>query len=434
MRAFFKIILFLSFVFILLIPPLLVWKAADPYPYIKAAGPISQQDILRAREIIRDNRPDRTGPRQNHTLELTAHDLNLLVRYALGQGLGIDGIGSRVDLKNNQVICHLSVPLPDTPLGKYLNISVGIALNKGVPRIYWIQAGALTIPGSVAQSAAELAHTYLLKLDAYGAAYGMMDGVRQIRIQPDLIQLSYSLNPGDVEGLKSKVKQQLFSQIQQERIKRYHNLLADSAVCYGGRQIPLVNILPPLFAAAAENTRSSGDPAGENKALLQVLAAFVSQRSMSDFMSAQIRRDLNPLPNCTPMLFGREDLAQHLLVSAGLTVSASGNLANVIGLAKEIEDAEAGGSGFSFADLAADKAGVRLGELAAGSPDQAGRLQQRIMRLQRDGELMPDISDLPAPMSASAFRQRYQNINSPAYKTVENYIEAKLAGCSVLQD
>ena len=356
------------------------------------------------------------------------------MRYALQQVLGNDGIGSRVDLKNNQMICHVSIPVPKTPLGRYLNISLGIALDKGTPRLYWIRAGALTIPGAVVQSAAGLAHNYMLKLDAYQAAYAMMDGVRQIQIQPHGVHLSYSLDAGAVENMKSKAKQQLFSQLQQERIKRYHNLLADSATCFGGREIPLVDLLPPLFAAAMENTRISGDPRGENKALLQVLAAFMSQRDMAGFMSESIRRDMKPMPHCKPMLFGRDDLAQHLLVSAGLTVSASRSLANVIGLAKEIEDAEAGGSGFSFADLAADKAGVRLGELAATSPGQAEKLQHRMIRLKRDGELMPDISDLPAPMSASAFKQRYQDINSPAYKKVENYIEAKLAGCSVLQD
>ena len=49
MKFVFKTILFLAFVFIILVPPIVIWKAVDHQPYIKAEGPISQQDIIRAR-------------------------------------------------------------------------------------------------------------------------------------------------------------------------------------------------------------------------------------------------------------------------------------------------------------------------------------------------------------------------------------------------
>ena len=45
-------------------------------------------------------------------------------------------------------------------------------------------------------------------------------------------------------------------------------------------------------------------------------------------------------------------------------------LSDVIGLYKEIEDSR-GGSGFSFNDIAADRAGTRFGEKAVASEDSA---------------------------------------------------------------
>ena len=72
---------------------------------------------------------------------------------------------------------------------------------------------------------------------------------------------------------------------------------------------------------------------------------------------------------------GRGDLAQHFTVSAAVSAAAGAALADFIGLYKEIDDARRG-SGFSFADLAADRAGTRLGQLATATEESARRLQR----------------------------------------------------------
>ncbi|MBU1697468.1 MAG: hypothetical protein KKD21_10565, partial [Proteobacteria bacterium] len=59
----------------------------------------------------------------------------------------------------------------------------------------------------------------------------------------------------------------------------------------------------------------------------------------------------------------------------GFAVSAGSQLANFIGLAKEVEDAD---GGFGFADLAADKAGVKMGRLAIAGQNQALLFQDRM--------------------------------------------------------
>jgi len=63
-----------------------------------------------------------------------------------------------------------------------------------------------------------------------------------------------------------------------------------------------------------------------------------------------------------PTIRGRRDLAQHFVVSCYLTAAYGKLVANAAGLAKELQDAK-GGSGFSFVDLTADKAGA---EFASG--------------------------------------------------------------------
>lgn len=77
-----------------------------------------------------------------------------------------------------------------------------------------------------------------------------------------------------------------------------------------------------------------------------------------------------------PTMQGRRDLAKHFVLSAYLTVVVGSRPTGQLGLAKELVDTQRG-SGFSFADLAADRAGslfaagvlkkkIPLGQLADG--------------------------------------------------------------------
>ena len=62
------------------------------------------------------------------------------------------------------------------------------------------------------------------------------------------------------------------------------------------------------------------------------------------------------------MLAGRRDLLQQFIVSAGLRVLAENGVPMAIGEFKELLDSRSGGSGFSFVDLAADRAGLRFAD------------------------------------------------------------------------
>ena len=60
-----------------------------------------------------------------------------------------------------------------------------------------------------------------------------------------------------------------------------------------------------------------------------------------------------------PTMLGRRDLAQHFVLSAFLAANSGTQAAEAAGLAKEVVDAQ-GPSGFSFTDIAADRAGIRF--------------------------------------------------------------------------
>lgn len=69
-------------------------------------------------------------------------------------------------------------------------------------------------------------------------------------------------------------------------------------------------------------------------------------------------------------IHGRHDLGLHFVVSVGLTEALGEKGAEAAGLMKELMDARDGGSGFSFADLAADYAGVAFARRVIEQPER----------------------------------------------------------------
>jgi len=96
-----------------------------------------------------------------------------------------------------------------------------------------------------------------------------------------------------------------------------------------------------------------------------------------------------------------------------------------VGVYKEIEDSR-GGSGFSFNDIAADRAGTRFGEYAA-NPTSARVLQQRLRAAIGEKDIMPMTEDLPEFMPEREFQRRFGGIDAPPYKKMMAEIEQRIA-------
>ena len=98
---------------------------------------------------------------------------------------------------------------------------------------------------------------------------------------------------------------------------------------------------------------------------------------------------------------------------------------------KEYEDRKVT-SGFSFTDLAADRAGVRLGELATASDTSARRIQ-KIMSSKKLSEsvFMPKTRDLPEGISAAVFQSKYQEGKGAEYQRIINLIEKRIAALAI---
>ncbi|MGV7235377.1 MAG: hypothetical protein ACQ9ET_03880, partial [Nitrosomonadaceae bacterium] len=90
------------------------------------------------------------------------------------------------------------------------------------------------------------------------------------------------------------------------------------------------------------------------------------------------------------------------------------------------------GSGFSFNDIAADRAGTKFGERAVASEDLAQQLQRRVASGLIDSDLMPHWSDLPEFMPEVEFKRRFGGVGAPAYKQMMQKIDQRVSVLGVL--
>jgi hypothetical protein len=122
-----------------------------------------------------------------------------------------------------------------------------------------------------------------------------------------------------------------------------------------------------------------------------------------------------------PTIRGRRDLAQHFFVSAFLAATMGSDIAQTAGTAKELVDAH-GTSGFSFADLAADRAGAKFAEGIISRRFPLDLLSQGFSA----SAFVPDVAGLPEGLSAADVASQYGSANDPRFQKQLQAIDRRL--------
>jgi hypothetical protein len=222
--------------------------------------------------------------------------------------------------------------------------------------------------------------------------------------------------------LPDKLRTVLLPADDQERLHIYQQRLADVTKYVKGPHVPLTQLFVPLFRLAGERSNGS-DAVAENRAVILLLTLYVNGHDLSRIVP---KATAWPRPQRLDVLLNnRADLAKHFIVSSALAAKAGGPLSDAVGLYKELADAREG-SGFSFPDIAADRAGTRFGEYAAES-GSARTLQQRARAAFHEREVMPAVHDLPEFMPEREFIKRFGGVGAPGYNKMMAEIERRIA-------
>ena len=117
---------------------------------------------------------------------------------------------------------------------------------------------------------------------------------------------------------------------------------------------------------------------------------------------------------------------RHFCVSAALAPLSSEIASDAAGLLKEELDAGRSGSGFSFSDLLADRAGTVLAVAATKDERTALRVQQLLAGQWSTDAIFPRAADLPEGLSDSELQTRYGGVGGDNYRKMIEEIELRL--------
>ena len=391
-----------------------VWMCFQDAPLVARKADISVDDIERAKRILSTHDPRQARAGTLRTMALSQQDVDLVLNYAASQWRR----GSaRVVLLPGAATVQASLEMPGSPFGPWLNVDAALRETDTLPAFDQLTIGSLQVPGFVADRVLErvVAH---LNTTAEGKL--VEDVVRGVKLSDAQVQIVYKWR----NDIPDRVRAALLPPADEDRIKAYSDRLADVADRTPSRSISLADVLQPMFALAAERA-AGGDAAKENRAAIVALAFYANGRGLSVVIPAA--KTWRRPAQRTIKLNGRDDFSKHFLISAAIAAEAGSPLADAIGLYKEVEDSR-GGSGFSFNDIAADRAGTRFGELAVKAPR---KLQAALAAGARERDFMPDVSDLPEFMPEAEFKRRYGGIGAPGYQKMMADIEARV-GASAL--
>ena len=401
---------------------LLVNAVLQPEPTVSLTAEIDQSDIGRVLGVVRQHDPRRIPPGLLDTVVLGERDLDVLINHFAYRRIGPP---TRVTLTRGSAELRSSLHLEANPLtgtfGRWINLQVQLREIDGRPEVVGLQVGSLPLPSVLAVPLARLA----ARSAGLEAELQMTLGVlRQMNFLPQQLVFSYVLESDSAARLVAA----LISQPEQDRLKAYSDrLVALASVDQPDSGSSLAAWIGPMFELARQRSAAGFDAAAENRAAIVVLTLYANGRSLHSMLPAARHWERPRMQRLT--LAGRDDSPLHLLVSAALVVEGTGPLSKAVGLYKEVADSR-GGSGFSFNDLAADRAGTRLGELALQQPL---RLQAALASGVREADFMPHAADLPESMPEPEFKRRFGGIGTPLYTAMVAEIDRRVSALSALR-
>ena len=411
MRLFFKL-LFLTIVLSPLAAGVLLFFAIETHPRtVDRKSEITPASIERAKRILDQNDPRRLKSGERRTVSTSAADLDLAANY-LAQQFGRGS--ARVKLQADSVEASASIRLPAIPLPLYLNVDLSLSEQSPLARLESLRIGRVPVPPF-------LAHWLALRLlnfeypDLNVAA--LTNAIKKIELSETKLALTYEWQ----EGLAQQLRMLVLPPDVQERVRAYQLRLVDVSRTVTQKNLSMIELLSELLKLTVE--RSAGtSAAAEIRAALLVLTYYVNGRSL-DAIMPEAKNWPRPAKHRI-LLNQRDDFPKHFVISAAIAANAGEPLADAVGVYKEVEDSR-GGSGFSFNDIAADRAGSKFGEYARGV--NGSMLQKKLREGITERDLMPITADLPEFMPEAEFQRRFGGIDGPEYKKMMAEIERRIA-------
>lgn len=406
-------------IFLLLIPVLLLTLVLlltiENTPITQRNWNLAQSDIQNILNIAKQSQL-----RKQKTIRLSEKDLNIALNYLLNY---YTHCTSQITIEKWQLDFKIALLLNNNYFRKYLNVSFKLTKKNGYPVINQLAIGKL----SIADKFAGLLLEKLIKYSPLKEYYFLAaQQTKEIHISKDRF-LTINYIPSPSLDLKTKlslnnknVQSILFYQRQITHIIAQHN---------PKWRLSLAELFQPLFKQAY--VRSTTETAiSENRAVIIAISTYVNKSEIQAYFPFDISPSTRQ--QYPASLYKSPDMAKHFMVSAVLTAAGAETLAHKLGQQKELSDAKSG-SGFSFIDLASDRAGLQFGKTAILSAIKARELQKRIANIADYTFFMPEVRDLPEKMSDKEFKKQFTSVQSAKYKDMLKKIDQRISSLEIYQ-
>jgi hypothetical protein len=190
-----------------------------------------------------------------------------------------------------------------------------------------------------------------------------------------------------------------------------------------------LQLLEIAFAYAEDNSHGT-DAVLPNRAAILALGKILGDDNVARVGGRDL--DLGP-PDARLalrrriLLGGRGDLSQHFWVSAALAVLSDESRSLAVGLSKEEMDSTPGGSGFSFVDMAANCAGIRLAGAATRNTRAAHTLQTRIRQGVEVSDLLPSLRELPEGITRDELQADFGGLGGAETRRLLGEIDRRIS-------
>lgn len=423
-KAGFRKILFWGFTTTILLfiftPLITLVTISDSRALVEEAAKVDTNSAIKAKKAAKqlyndlmDGKPDK-----HSILILSEDEINGIV--ALGTR-GVRGLTGRVNVTPLGIKGALTLNIPNNPLGEYINLTTTILPSSNGLVVDSITLGSIDISGNIAISVMEIILNKVIAVDTFGTK--LINAIDSIEVDNSTLIFAYHSIPGlrnaivSTKGQIKEVRDDLALLGDPKIVKRYYERICKfHSQIDGLGQASVGYYLHTTFSFAEKRSYITEAPVEENKAALLALAIFLGSSNFDTVVGAL---DEETLAACQPrnslmVLANRNDLRLHFIFSAALKVISDSGISFAIGEFKELLDSEQGGSGFSFADLAADRAGIRFAEMALDE-NGAQRVQHMASELRHEKVFFPSTAGLPEGVPQQVFDE-HGGIEGDYYK------------------
>ncbi len=408
----------------------LVYFATENRPAATAVRTVQTADVARARTLGKRVVEQLFDVKAATTIVLSEKDIDSV--FAL-MSQGIPRLTGDATIAASGLDAAITLRLPKNPFRNYVNLRFGLRPSPRGLDFAATSLGRIALSGATMKTLIRRGLNLMLdddigtKIVASVKAVHFRGDVARLRIEP-VPDLRLSLNAffDRLGGMRNEVA----FLGDQEVIGIYYTRLVElDYIGKGPGKVSLARIVGPLFTLVKDRS-GFGDPVVENQAALLAMVMYFGDARF-ERLTGPVRRGVleGHIPRKAGVrLGGRGDLLLHFVISAGLKLVSDRGIAMAIGEFKELLDSGKGGSGFSFVDLAADRAGLRFAEVATDGDGSARHLQNVLAGKAVETAFFPRFTDLPEGIPEAAFKRDYGDVNDPRYVELVAEIDKRLAG------